>query len=195
MTELILIRHGPTTWNELGLLQGRTDVPLSNYGRTLIRDLKLPRELINAKWVSSPLSRATETANILGQNPTIENALIETDWGEWEGYELSKIRDQNNGKIPGIDTWDIYASPPSGESLHITQSRVKSWLEETSSENSTTVAVTHKGVIRSIFLLAFGNYIPTLSNINLSPTFCHKFSINSQGTIEIMQVNINLRHS
>ena len=65
MTLLALIRHGPTEWNESGIVQGRSDIPLSEAGRALVSSWQQPAELSGFDWVSSPLQRAMETAAIL----------------------------------------------------------------------------------------------------------------------------------
>ena len=41
---LLVIRHGPTDWNEAGLIQGHTDRPLSDAGREQVGSLRLPVE-------------------------------------------------------------------------------------------------------------------------------------------------------
>ena len=39
MIPLLVIRHGATDWNEAGLIQGRTDRPLSAAGRDEVREM------------------------------------------------------------------------------------------------------------------------------------------------------------
>ena len=83
------IRHGSTAWNEERRMQGRRDVPLSERGRAQVSAWRLPAESAGAplSWVSSPLRRAVETAEILGGGaPSREGALVEMDWGDWEGF-------------------------------------------------------------------------------------------------------------
>jgi len=45
VTRLALIRHGPTAWNEVGRVQGQSDVPLSARGRALVGAWRLPATL------------------------------------------------------------------------------------------------------------------------------------------------------
>ena len=61
-----LIRHGKTDWNVVRKLQGRTDTPLNEDGRTMARKAAIECEDIDFDiCYSSPLIRAKETANIL----------------------------------------------------------------------------------------------------------------------------------
>ena len=94
MTSLLaVIRHGPTEWNELGKIQGRTDIPLSERGKCLIQQLQLPDFFSEMDWITSPLSRAIETGKLLGiTEMLIDDRLIETNWGDWEGQVLQDLR-------------------------------------------------------------------------------------------------------
>ena len=87
---LLLVRHGETDWNAEGRLQGHTDRPLNEYGRTQAR--KLADELAGdgvAAIYASDLARARETAEILGSRlglpVAVDPGLREKDWGSWEG--------------------------------------------------------------------------------------------------------------
>lgn len=59
--KLYLIRHGETIWNEKGLWQGITDVPLNEKGREQAKKLANSLERVDAIY-SSPLKRSLETA-------------------------------------------------------------------------------------------------------------------------------------
>ena len=75
MTPLALIRHGATLWNETGRMQGQTDVPLSDTARHALAQRKPPAQLAGFAWVSSPLSRAADTAHLLAP-PRTEVAVV-----------------------------------------------------------------------------------------------------------------------
>lgn len=87
------IRHGQTNWNAEGRLQGSSDIPLNDVGRQQARDAVAV--LGTDTWdaiVSSPLSRARETAEIIAAGLGIElgrsyDALIERDYGQAEGMQ------------------------------------------------------------------------------------------------------------
>ena len=63
---LYVVRHGETIWNQERRVQGITDIPLTEEGIKSAEDLKELVGSLNIDVViSSPLSRARETAKIL----------------------------------------------------------------------------------------------------------------------------------
>jgi len=96
--KLLLIRHGESVGNAEGRLQGQTDLPLSELGREQAR--ALARRLVREGWIlsalyASDLSRAAETAHILGQAlgaPVIlDERLREYDAGVLNGLVWDEI--------------------------------------------------------------------------------------------------------
>ena len=78
MTRIGLIRHGKTHWNLTGLVQGSTDIPLSDYGVKEVSEWSLPRDFDNYNWIASPLKRAYQTAQILaGFKPRLDSRAVE----------------------------------------------------------------------------------------------------------------------
>lgn len=86
------IRHGQTEWNRLGRIQGTTDVPLDAEGRRQAE--RLAERLAGEVWrwhgvVSSPLSRAAETARIIAGRLSVpvlfDERLKERSFGSAEG--------------------------------------------------------------------------------------------------------------
>ncbi len=100
---LVMLRHGPTEWNETGRIQGRSDRPLSPAGRAAVRDWRLPEAFGDHRWVTSPLARARETAALMGHDDAVvEPALIETDWGQWEGRTLAELRQRYGSEMDAM---------------------------------------------------------------------------------------------
>jgi broad specificity phosphatase PhoE len=89
MTELVLARHGETTWNVENVFRGRADVALNEVG---IRQAELLGRYLSS-WkpeaiYSSPLRRALDTANIVASYQKVavriaEN-LVDFDYGKWQ---------------------------------------------------------------------------------------------------------------
>jgi broad specificity phosphatase PhoE len=99
-----LVRHGETEWARLGRHTGRTDVPLTDVGKAqaLAVKAKLAGHTF-ALVLSSPLSRALETARLAGFGDVVEvdPDLREWDYGEYEGLTTAQIRE----KVPGWTIW------------------------------------------------------------------------------------------
>lgn len=92
VTTIGLIRHGVTEWNVLGKAQGTSDIPLNKLGKK--QAYSIGNRLLNdEKWdmiISSDLSRAIETAQIIGSVINIpisyhDKRIREIDCGEIEG--------------------------------------------------------------------------------------------------------------
>lgn len=97
MTRVFLLRHGQTDWNAARRLQGSTDIPLNDLGRGQARamaEVLAPQLSAGARVVSSPLSRAHETATILAtalDSPVTADArLAERSFGLWEGTTVEQ---------------------------------------------------------------------------------------------------------
>src|SRR6476659_3277230 len=112
------LRHGPTEWNALGRMQGRFDAPLSVAGRREIAAWTIPAAVAHgAQWISSPLSRAVETAlQLSGTAPALAPALTEMDWGAWEGYTHDELRERCGDEFTRNAARGLDFRPPGGES-------------------------------------------------------------------------------
>lgn len=107
-----LLRHGQTDWNIDMRLQGISDIPLNDFGREQAR--QAAAVLRNYEWskiLSSPLSRARETADIVAsvigyEEVEILDALIERSFGIAEGmtYEDWKSNYQPGTNADGAET-------------------------------------------------------------------------------------------
>jgi uncharacterized phosphatase len=88
---IYLIRHGETDWNKAGRLQGREDIPLNDAGIEQANSIgKLFIDTGISRIISSPLSRAYYTAEIIGQIIGItcinrHGNFVERDYGAASG--------------------------------------------------------------------------------------------------------------
>jgi probable phosphoglycerate mutase len=192
---LAVIRHGPTEWNELGKIQGRTDIPLSKNGKEIIKQLILPSVLSKTTWLTSPLLRARETGQLLGiTDMCIDERLIETNWGNWEGRTLKDLRNQYGQEMIENEKKGLDLMPPGGESPRQVSCRLQPLLREFSQgKKGTNIgAITHKGVIRSLLSLATGWDMSGKPPIKLDWKAAHIFSIDSNGKIRPHHFNLKL---
>jgi probable phosphoglycerate mutase len=94
-----LVRHAETAWSVSGRHTGRTDVPLTDRGRAVARSLaaKLRGRSFD-RVLTSPLSRAVETARLAGfPNAEPDSDLLEWDYGDDEGLTTPQIREERAG--------------------------------------------------------------------------------------------------
>ena len=99
---LVLVRHGLSSFNEKGLIQGRTDhsfLTEKGYEQALNSGEALS-DINFEKIYSSPLKRAAETAktiqkNLKGENNIIyDRNLLEVDLGSWSGLTINEIKNK-----------------------------------------------------------------------------------------------------
>lgn len=141
----VLVRHGETTWNADERLQGRADAPLSDAGRAQVRELA-PGLAGFDRVVRSPLSRAGETATLLGYpHAVVDDRWTELDLGEWTTIGVSELPDDD------VARWRSGAFvPPGGEHFEDAVERVRTAIAEAAVDGSAPVLViTHGGAIRA----------------------------------------------
>lgn len=197
MPTLDVIRHASTRWNEAGLIQGRRDVPLSERGRAEAAAWRVPTDVAaDAEWVSSPLTRAIDTAEcIAGRRPAIAGALVEMDWGQWEGHSLAELRSLHGEAMRTNERRGLDFRPPGGESPREVLARVLPWLRERARERCPTIAVTHKGVLRVLLVAATGWDMTGKPPVRLLPATMHRLSLDASGTPTLVRCNIPLATS
>ena len=108
--KLVLVRHGLSSFNSKGLIQGRTDdSKLTDEGyEQALKAGKALSKINFDKIYSSPLVRAAETAKTIKKNLNKEHNivfdenLLEVDLGQWSGLKIDDIKK----KFPEIyPTW------------------------------------------------------------------------------------------
>ncbi|MEO8542294.1 MAG: histidine phosphatase family protein [Betaproteobacteria bacterium] len=191
---LALLRHGETIWTLDKRVQGRTDVPLSEAGRSALAARRLP-----APWssvphiVTSPLLRCRQSATALGLAPAeVEHRLAEMDWGAWEGRRLADLRVELGAAMAENEARGFDFQPPRGESPRMVLARVRPWLAQIAAEDSATLALTHRGVIRVIFALATGWDMLGRPPAKLDWTALHVFALDADGVPSVRQLNVAL---
>lgn len=164
MTRIILVRHGQTEWNRVEHFRGRADIPLNETGlaqaEAVGRRIAAERKL--SAVYSSPLSRAVKTAEFVAGHfdlPVLTHpALIDIDYGQWQGLTPDEVR-ENWPQM--IDAW--YTTPdslhiPGGETLSDVRARAMKVVKELVDrhEGETIVVVGHTIINRIILLGVLG---------------------------------------
>jgi probable phosphoglycerate mutase len=128
-TRLLLLRHGQTELSVQRRYSGRGNPPLTELGR---QQADAAARYLGARGgivavISSPLQRchdtATAAAKRLGLDVTVDDDLIETDFGAWEGLTFSEAAERD----PELHRrWlrDTSTEPPGGESFDAVSQRV-----------------------------------------------------------------------
>jgi probable phosphomutase (TIGR03848 family) len=182
MATVLLVRHGRTTANATGVLAGRTaGVALDAVGRqqaarTAARIAAVPLVAL----VTSPLERCRQTARAVLEaqsgSPvvTVDRAVTEADYGEWQGRKLADL-----AKEPLWRT--VQANPsavvfPGGESMQHMQSRAvdairryDAAVEAEYGPGAVWVAVSHGDVIKSVLADALGMHLDLFQRIAVGP--------------------------
>tara|TARA_B100000959_G_scaffold256458_1_gene289678 strand:+ start:484 stop:1068 length:585 start_codon:yes stop_codon:yes gene_type:complete len=150
---LFIVRHGRTAANALGLLQGRVDNPLDDQGRKQAEQIAEALGQVD-RVVSSPLRRATQTAEALGQTPLIDERWVELDYGDWDARPVADITPQEWAAWREDDSF----CPPKGESLADLDQRVAAACEELipQAESENVAVFTHVSPIKSAVGWALG---------------------------------------
>jgi broad specificity phosphatase PhoE len=166
------IRHGETSWNALGRLQGVQDIPLNDLGRkqaaaagNILLDLfaRDGRDLSQLDFVASPLIRARATMELVrgelklpSAGYALDDRLREIGYGKWEGSTLPEMQVADPDLYAKRQTEKWTVSPPGGESYVEVQARMEHWY---ASLRSDTVAVAHGGTARAL-MVALGIETP-----------------------------------
>ncbi len=160
---LYLCRHGQTTWNAEGRLQGGLDAPLTPLGVAQSRrKAEVLREVLPSPaatpMISSPLGRCRASALLMAEILALEPEWIRYDerlreltWGAWDGRTPAEIDAETPGAWAGrlIDRWR-FRPPGGGESYPMLLERIKPWLDETLDGDGPVIVVAHGMVGRAV---------------------------------------------
>jgi len=193
MSAIVFIRHGPTEWNAQGLIQGQSDIPLSDEGRAEVRRWRLRGEFAGFDWYASPLLRARETASLLGaQACRYEPRLKEANWGEWEGWSLDRLRQDIGEIFAAMEAQGLDLLPPGGESPRMVRARLGAWLAEVAPAQRPIVAVCHAGVVRAAYSHATGWDMKKKAPLARPHAFAHVYDLAPDGALSVREINIPL---
>ena len=139
-SNLVLVRHGQSEWNEKNLFTGWRDPELTQKGAQEARNAG--RELLGQEYVfdvmyTSALRRAQETGRIILEEMGLtdiitvrDQRLNERDYGDLSGLNKDDARERWGEDQVHVWRRSYDTSPPGGESLKDTANRVLPYFEE-----------------------------------------------------------------
>lgn len=145
------LRHGQTDWNLCFKMQGREEVPLNQAGieqaRDCARGLRQAKNEAGLTWtkiISSPLSRAVDTAKIIQEETDcalleIDERVIERDFGELSGLVYEEYSRATFNNVPEIKTV---------ETIEALLERINNFIKEKIKIGERVLIVTHGAVTR-----------------------------------------------
>jgi probable phosphoglycerate mutase len=163
LTEILLIRHGETLWNQQGRMQGQHDSPLTPVGLQQARQLAgRLRKVPFAALYSSDLGRAHQTARCIADETShdiiAERDLRERSFGIFEGLTNIEIKTRYPDEYEPFAKRDPDYAMTGGESAVTFRTRCVSCLETIAlrHEGQTIVVVSHGLVLDAVYRTACG---------------------------------------
>jgi probable phosphoglycerate mutase len=167
---LWLVRHGETTWNSRGWVQGHVDgARLTRAGRRQVREAAAQLAAHPVGTVcSSDLYRARRSASVIagrvGCELETDPRLRERCFGIAQGVQSKGMTSAVTGIEEGIVV-DEHARPPGGESLYDVYLRCRAFLHDLHgrTQEGDVVTVAHGGSIRMLHALVTGSELRGLA--------------------------------
>ena len=165
MTVLYLVRHGQSEWNRIGRIQGRSESPLTEFGReqavAIGRLLRTALPNSDIDIVASPLARAFETATIIAgelgraaRDVCADERITDFDVGALAGYPGWDAVAADHPELARLRLEDpIRFHPPGGESGADVLARARDFLGEREAAGHDALVVCH-GVINKFIRAA-----------------------------------------
>jgi broad specificity phosphatase PhoE len=177
---LVVVRHGRTEANAGRRLLGHLDLPLDDFGRAQADALVTAVGPVD-RVVTSPLLRARQTAAGFDAPSSVDERLIELDYGEYDGMPL--------GDVPP-SLWQRWRSdpdfaPPGGESLASLRRRVEAALADLvdAAGTETVVVVSHVSPIKAAVTWALGVGDEVVWRLFVSPASMSRISVGDNGPV------------
>jgi len=185
VTLITLIRHGETDWNLEGRIQGSTDIPLNDTGRTQARAAAagFAGERFDHVY-ASPLGRARKTAEIIARGlslpaPLVTVGMREREFGAAEGLLREQYRERfgaHRDDVPGAETIRELT-----ERALASLERIDLAARRRSAPRVESILVcTHGGVIRALLEHVSGGSLPAPGE-RLGNGSIHRFAMDGGG--------------
>ncbi len=187
-TRICFIRHGETDWNVAKRIQGQTDVPLNETGRSqaLAMAFNAAHHDFNAVY-SSDLMRAMDTATGVAERSGLEvnklPQLRERHFGVFQGYTA----EEGLQRYPEAQVWytarDVDYDFATGESLLQFSERVSEAVAYLTQQHpdQTLAVISHAGVLEIIYRKATGRPLHTPRDFVIPNCALNWFNFDEKG--------------
>ena len=171
--DIYLIRHTKTDVAK-GLCFGQRDIELADSFTDEAAELreKLPQLTDSFHVFSSPLSRCMQLAQFLSKPITIDERLLELNFGDWEGVRFDDIEPDV------LRYWTdnfVQTSPPNGESFEdLCQRAGGFWQDLIRMDIEQVLVVTHAGTIRALLAHILGLPLANAFQLRINFGSVHK---------------------
>lgn len=205
MATLVLVRHGKSEWNELGLWTGWRDIPLAPLGHEEAK--RTGEELKDITFdfaYTSALTRAQQTLDdiltTVNQTPPItkNEALNERDYGDLTAknkWDIQKeVGEEEFQKIRR--SWDY--PPPKGESLKMVYERVLPYFESEIlpklKEGKNVIIAAHGNSLRALVKYLEHISDDDIATLEIGTGEAYVYQIDAEGSVtskEVRGENLN----
>ena len=198
-TKVFLIRHGVTPWHAEKRVLGQRDIPLSDEGITQAESVAtLFSGIPLADIITSPMQRAVQTAEILGNRYNIQVArdprLADFALGKWSGMTYDEVAE--NPEYQRFIADPLSERIPGGENLADIRERSTSAVEqalEDSPSGDAIAIITHAGIIRVILTHYLGSNPANYHRIRVSPGSVSVLSFESPRELpRVLAINLGM---
>jgi len=194
-TTILLIRHGQTEWNVAKLFRGTHDVGLDDNGRQQARYLgvALGGRRIEGAY-SSPLSRATETAELAlgdgGPGVVVDERLIDFSYGDWTGIEESEVARRWPAELGKWQASPHELRVPGGDTLMEVFERAMGAMDELAArhDGQTICLFAHRVVNKLLVLGALGLGVDRFNYVRQDNCCLNEFR-GSEGGYVVVTLN------
>ena len=140
---------------------------------------------------TSPLDRTGEPAEPMaracGTSQKVEEALMEIDFGDWNGRSFDELQDQPLWRDWNVNRDRVRA--PGGETMLEVQARLARWLEGVARSGArAVVAVSHADVIKAAVALTLGLSMRFYDRFEISPGSITTLTAGSDG-LKLISLN------
>ena len=198
MSNLVLIRHGQSEWNEKNLFTGWRDPDLTAQG---VDEAKAAGQALKQQGLvfdlafTSDLQRAQKTLTLLlaeqGQSdlPTTKNqALNERDYGDLAGLNKDDAREKWGAEQVHIWRRSYDTPPPGGESLKDTGARVLPYYDSAIlpliKAGKNILIAAHGNSLRSLVMRLEGLSSAEILDVNIDTGVPYIYQMDADGAVQ-----------